>query len=63
MKQLPIGTRTYLRSGPTPKMPPGLQELMEGLTREVLRHNPPDIYKFCSNHMENLIKIRDCHCK
>lgn len=63
MKQLPSHSRGYLKPRPTPKVPEGLEELMEGLSREVLRHNPPDIYKFCTDHMKKLLDIRDAHCK
>ncbi|KAJ8714039.1 hypothetical protein PYW08_007659 [Mythimna loreyi] len=40
-------------------MPPGLVELIEGLTREVLRNNPSDIYGFCAGHVQQLLEIRD----
>lgn len=56
-------SRTYMRPGPTPKMPPGLKELMENLTKEVLRNNPDDVYQFCTNHMHKLLEIRDGPCK
>lgn len=52
------GSRAYYRSTP-PKMPTGLVELVEGLTRDVLKNNPTDIYGFCAGHMQQLLEIRD----
>nr|XP_021186468.2 LOW QUALITY PROTEIN: uncharacterized protein LOC110373506 [Helicoverpa armigera] len=52
------GSRAYYRSTP-PKLPFGLVELIEGLTRDVLKNNPTDIYGFCANHMHQLLEIRD----
>ncbi|XP_045776402.1 origin recognition complex subunit 1-like [Maniola jurtina] len=46
-------------TAPAPKMPPGLVELMEGLAKDVLKCNPPDVYSFCANHMQKLMEIRD----
>nr|XP_034834210.1 uncharacterized protein LOC117990825 [Maniola hyperantus] len=46
-------------TAPVPKMPPGLVEVMEGLAKDVLKCNPPDVYSFCANHMQRLIEIRD----
>lgn len=43
----------------TPKMPVGLVELMEDLSKDVLKNNPTDIYSFCANHMKKLLIIRD----
>ncbi|GLV44660.1 dumpy [Carabus blaptoides fortunei] len=40
-------------------IPPGLEALMEGLTREVLRMQPQDICLFASEHFAKLIKMRD----
>lgn len=40
-------------------MPPGLVELIEGLTREVLKNNPSDIYGFCAGHLQQLLETRD----
>ncbi|CAB3249181.1 unnamed protein product [Arctia plantaginis] len=51
-------SRAYYRPSP-PKMPPGLVELMEGLTKEVLKRNPSDIYGFCAGHMQQLLDKRD----
>lgn len=53
------GSRVYTRPAPVPKMPPGLEMLMEGLTRQVLKNNPDDIYEYCANHMLKLLEIRD----
>lgn len=40
-------------------VPPGLEALMEGLTREVLKHQPKDICAFAANHFEELLKTRE----
>ncbi|XP_060805129.1 MATH and LRR domain-containing protein PFE0570w isoform X2 [Amyelois transitella] len=53
------GSRTYVRPTPAPKMPTGLVELMEDLTRDVLKNNPTDVYEFCAGHMHKLLEIRD----
>ncbi|XP_063831344.1 uncharacterized protein LOC135080599 isoform X2 [Ostrinia nubilalis] len=53
------GSRVYSRPPPVPKMPAGLVELMEGLTKDVLKNNPPDVYEFCAEHMLKLLEIRD----
>ncbi|XP_013135641.1 PREDICTED: homeobox protein 9-like isoform X2 [Papilio polytes] len=53
------GTRAYIEPTPVPKMPAGLVELMEGLSREVLKNNPTEVYKFCAQHMRNLLVLRD----
>lgn len=53
------GSRVYSRPQPVPKMPPGLVELMEGLTKDVLKNNPPEVYEFCAEHMRKLLEIRD----
>lgn len=52
-------SRAYTRATAVPKMPPGLVELMEGLTKDVLKNNPTNIYEFCANHLEKLLEIRD----
>ncbi|XP_026743199.1 uncharacterized protein LOC113504894 [Trichoplusia ni] len=56
--RLTTSSRVYYRPSP-PKMPSGLVELMEGLTREVLKNNPTDLYGFCAGHIEHLLEIRD----
>ncbi|XP_030024625.2 putative uncharacterized protein DDB_G0282133 isoform X2 [Manduca sexta] len=53
------GSRAYTRPTPVPKMPPGLVELMEGMTKEVLRCNTTNVYEFCAAHMQKLLEIRD----
>ncbi|XP_045502964.1 uncharacterized protein LOC123699950 isoform X2 [Colias croceus] len=53
--------RSRVYSAPIPKMPPGLLELMEGLSKDVLRNNPINIYEFCADHMQKLLQIRDDH--
>lgn len=40
-------------------VPPGLEALMEGLTREVLKYQPKDIYLFAAAHFDKLLKIRE----
>lgn len=52
-------SRVYMRPQPMPKMPSGMVELMEGLTRDVLKNNPSNVYEFCANHMQKLLEIRD----
>ncbi|XP_072749733.1 uncharacterized protein [Anoplolepis gracilipes] len=42
-----------------PRVPHGLASVVEGLTREVLRHRPEDIYVFAAHHFENLLKLRE----
>lgn len=53
------GSRFYLSQTPVPKMPPGLVDLMEGMTKEVLKRNPTDVYEFCAVYMRTLLEIRD----
>ncbi|CAD6228609.1 GSCOCG00006459001-RA-CDS [Cotesia congregata] len=43
----------------TPKIPDGLAAAVENLTREVIRHHPPDIYVFAAQHFSNLLQLRD----
>lgn len=38
--------------------PKGLNVVMEGLVREVLRKNPKDIFAFAAEYFETLIEIR-----
>jgi len=40
-------------------VPHGLATVVEGLTREVLRHRPEDIYVFAARHFEKLLKLRE----
>lgn len=49
----------YVGPPPVPKMPAGLVDLLEGLTREVLKNNPKDVHEFCAKHLEKLLEIRD----
>ncbi|XP_014486342.1 PREDICTED: A-kinase anchor protein 12-like isoform X2 [Dinoponera quadriceps] len=42
-----------------PRVPQGLAAVVEGLTREVLRHRPEDIYVFAAHHFERLLKLRE----
>ncbi|CAB3373793.1 Hypothetical predicted protein [Cloeon dipterum] len=45
----------FLRLG----VPNGMEELLEGLAREVLRHQPKNIYKFAAIHFEGLLLQRE----
>lgn len=40
-------------------VPPGLETLMEGLTKEVLKVQPRDICMFASDYFAKLIKLRE----
>jgi hypothetical protein len=40
-------------------VPVGLDAALEGLIREVLKHQPRDIYWFAAEHFENLVRLRD----
>nr|XP_046491016.1 titin [Neodiprion pinetum] len=42
-----------------PRVPHGLAAAVEGLTREVIRHRPEDIYVFAAQHFEELLKLRN----
>lgn len=50
---------SYYYEARTPRMPVGLVELLEDLSKDVLKNNPTDIYSFCANHMKKLLDIRD----
>ena len=39
-------------------LPDGLEEALEGLAREVLRHQPENILDFAANHFDQLLKKR-----
>ena len=39
-------------------LPDGLEEALEGLSREVLRHKPEDINEFAAEHFDQLLKRR-----
>lgn len=39
-------------------LPDGLEEALEGLAREVLRHHPDNIYEFAADHFEQQLKKR-----
>lgn len=57
--------RSSLRPGTgyliAPRVPHGLATVVEGLTREVLRHRPEDIYVFAAHHFEKLLKLREAY--
>lgn len=57
--------RSNLRPGTgyliAPRVPHGLATVVEGLTREVLRHRPEDIYVFAARHFEKLLKLREAY--
>lgn len=40
-------------------VPIGLEELMEGLTKEVLLKKPDDIYLFAAEYFSRLLLLRD----
>jgi len=41
------------------RIPHGFQGLLEGMAKEVLMVQPPDIYTFSATYFENLLKKRD----
>lgn len=43
----------------SPKIPSGLEELMRGLAKSVIKENPENIYEFAAEYFENLLKERD----
>ncbi|XP_011504721.1 PREDICTED: uncharacterized protein LOC105367651 [Ceratosolen solmsi marchali] len=43
----------------TPRVPQGLAAAVESLTREVIRHQPENIYVFAANHFEKLLRLRE----
>jgi hypothetical protein len=43
----------------TPRIPQGLAAAVEGLTREVIRHQPENIYVFAADHFEKLLRLRE----
>lgn len=59
MKNIDPEARLLPPAPPAPSMPPGLVELMEDLSRSVLRNDPEDIFAFCAEHMRKLLVIRD----
>ena len=40
------------------RVPPGFQNLLEGLAREVLREQPENIIDFAANYFKNRLAIR-----
>lgn len=54
-RSLHPGTRYLI----APRVPHGLASVVEGLTREILRHHPEDIYVFAAHHFEKLLKLRE----
>ena len=50
-----LGDRLFL----TPRVPQGLAAAVEGLTREVIRHRPENIYVFAAHHFEKLLRLRE----
>ena len=42
-----------------PRVPQGLAAAVEGLTREVIRQRPEDIYVFAAHHFEKLLQLRE----
>jgi len=49
-------------AGPTPlvhlQVPPGMDAALRGLTREVLRRQPSDLYLFAHRYFESLLAAR-----
>ncbi|KAG5682423.1 hypothetical protein PVAND_011776 [Polypedilum vanderplanki] len=43
----------------SPKIPSGLEELMRGLAKSVIKENPDNIYEFAAEYFENLLRERD----
>ncbi|EDO46037.1 predicted protein, partial [Nematostella vectensis] len=41
------------------RVPPGFQNLLEGLAREVLREQPDDIVQFAAQYFKNQLSIRE----
>lgn len=41
------------------RIPHGFPALLEGLSREVLRHQPQDIFGFAEKYFEELLKRRE----
>lgn len=50
----------YAPPAPVPQLPKGLVELMEGLSKDVLKNNPSEdeLLQFCADHMKNLLNLR-----
>ncbi|XP_061224406.1 sperm surface protein Sp17 isoform X1 [Neopsephotus bourkii] len=46
-------------SSTTPRLPPGFRNLLEGLVKEVLRVQPPDIVGFAAQHFQTLLEQRE----
>lgn len=44
-----------------PRVPQGLAAAVEGLTREVIRQRPEDIYVFAAHHFERLLHLREAY--
>jgi len=40
-------------------MPIGLEDALEGLAREILRHQPKDLYEFSAEYFEGLLRQRN----
>lgn len=40
-------------------VPVGLEEMMEGLTKEVIQKKPKDMYIFASEYFANLLNLRE----
>lgn len=43
----------------SPKIPQGLEELMRGLAKSVIKENPENIYEFAAEYFETLLRDRD----
>ena len=52
------GILKYLPDTTTISMPEGIKELLEILSREVLREQPSDIVAFLANYLQNMTEAR-----
>ena len=41
------------------RVPPGFEHLLEGLARDVLREQPPDIITFAADYFREKLALRD----
>lgn len=41
------------------RVPKGFQNILEGLAREILRHQPEDPFEFGTKYFEQLLRVRE----
>jgi len=41
------------------RVPKGFQNILEGLSREILRHQPENAFEFGCKYFEQLLKVRE----